>query len=154
MTSVALVCASGASPLWPSTVPCSAPGCQLRKGCSIRGVLGRASKLCRLRDSPSKDLREPSRLVLYLLCHNYFVKCALARGRLLYHMATKMHLFWHLVDMARWQNPRWAACFEFEDFMGKMKKSAQAAMAGSSLALIGSKVMEYCLLSLHLKISQ
>ena len=87
-----------------------------------------------------------------LLGNNYMLERALRNNQLLYHMVTKHHFFWHIAYMARYQNPRWTACFEFEDFMGKIKLCAQAAMAGSSLARVGSKVMEHFLLSLHLKL--
>ena len=87
----------------------------------------------------------------FLLCNNYLLKEAVRRGDMLYPIMTKHHHTWHIADMSRYQNPRWTACFEFEDFMGKIKRSAQASLAGSSLARIGSKVMEHFVMSLHLR---
>ena len=47
-----------------------------------------------------------------------------------------------------------AAGFDFEDLMGKIKICAQASMAGSSLPLIGSKIIEHSMLSLDLRLKQ
>ena len=76
------------------------------------------------------------------------------RSQMLYGVVTKHHFFWHICDLAKYQNPRWTACFEFEDFMGKIKKCAQASMAGSSLPLIGAKVMKCFCLAYHLRLKQ
>ena len=90
----------------------------------------------------------------FLLCNNALLKAALREDQCFFGMVTKHHLFWHIAYLARFQNPRWTACFEFEHFMGDVKVCAQAAMSGSSLALIGNKVLEHFLLALHLRLER
>ena len=88
----------------------------------------------------------------FLLLNNFLLRRALERNQLMYQMVAKTHMMWHLADMSYWQNPKWTSCFEFEDFIGKQKRCAKTCIAGSSLMLVGSKVMEQYLLSLHLKL--
>ena len=88
----------------------------------------------------------------FLLLNNYLLTVAVERQQLHYGHVTKHHMMWHIADMSKYQNPKVTACFEFEDFMGKVKKCAQASMAGSSLPLIGCKVLECFLLALHLRL--
>ena len=90
----------------------------------------------------------------FLMQNNFLLQKSLEKGFLLYHMVSKTHFMWHITFFAKWQNPRWAACFEFEDMMGKIKLCAQNAMAGTSLALMGSKCLEHLLLHLHLRLGQ
>ena len=78
----------------------------------------------------------------FLPFNNYLLKTALEKGQLMYHMIFKHHLFWHITMMAAFQNPRWSACFEFEDIMGQKKTCAQNA-AGSSLRIVGGQVMQH-----------
>ena len=89
----------------------------------------------------------------FLICNNYLLREAMRRRQLLYNHVSKTHLTWHIAYMARWQNPKLTACFDFEDFMGYIKTCAQASVAGSPLTLIGSKVLEHFLLSLHLRLT-
>ena len=88
----------------------------------------------------------------FLLLNNAMMQLSLERNQLFYHHVFKTHLMWHICHMARFQNPKWTACFEVEDLMGCVKVCAQSAMAGSSLPLIGSKVIEHFCLALHLKL--
>ena len=88
----------------------------------------------------------------FLLLNNLLLNVAVERHQLHYGLVTKHHLMWHIADLSKFQNPKFTACFEFEDFMGKVKKCAQASMAGSSLPLIGSKVLECVLLAFHLRL--
>ena len=88
----------------------------------------------------------------FLLLNNFLLKRSLERHQMMYGMVTKHHMMWHIADLSRFQNPKWTSCFEFEDFVGKMKRCAQASMAGSSLALIGNKVLECFVLAFHLRL--
>ena len=89
----------------------------------------------------------------FMISNNYLLRQAMRRRQVLYNVVTQTHMTWHIADMARWQNPSLTACFDFEDFMGDIKKCAQASIAGSQLSLIGSKVLEHFLLSLHLRLA-
>ena len=73
--------------------------------------------------------------------------CALAAqadadGDLLWNLAPKWHWFWHLGHRAQYAHPRRGACLIDEDFVGKIKVVAQAALAGTQLHNVVLKVME------------
>ena len=89
----------------------------------------------------------------FLLFNNFLLKTDMGNGHLMYHMTFKHHLLWHIAMMSTFQNPRWAACFEFEDFMGKIKLCAKSTQVASPLYLVGAKVIEHYLLALHLKLA-
>ena len=71
-----------------------------------------------------------------------------------YHIVFKHHHFIHVVDAAQWMNPRATWCYTFEDFMGILVTSAKACIAGSSMRIIGNKVLENWLLVLGLRLFQ
>ena len=55
----------------------------------------------------------------FLLLNDYLLRRALEKNQRLYNYVVKTHMVWHLAYMSRYQNPKWTACFEFEDFYGE-----------------------------------
>ncbi len=90
----------------------------------------------------------------YLLAYNSLAKDAADMGRLLYNVGFfKLHLAWHMCYYARYMNPRFLACFAFEDFMGRLTASAKACLAATPMSRLGCKVMENYLLVLELSLN-
>ena len=70
-----------------------------------------------------------------------------------YALTIKHHMLWHICWMARWLNPRCMWCYDFEDFCGKMCRSAKACVAGTPMHLIGAKVCDNFLVATELACS-
>ena len=49
----------------------------------------------------------------------------------LWNKLPKHHYWQHLARQAIWQNPRWACCYQDEDFMGYLKTITQSSLAGT-----------------------
>ena len=86
----------------------------------------------------------------FLLHYNALLQLAIARGERCYNFVFKLHHFWHIVDHARWINPRVVWCYEFEDFMGVLTKAAKNCRFGSPMSIIANKVLENYMLVLSL----
>ena len=89
----------------------------------------------------------------FLLEYNVLCRAAIDRIHMMYPIQFKTHMMWHSVWFSQLHNPRWTACFEFEELMGKVTVCVQQAMYGTSLSLIGSKILEHFLLSFHLRLN-
>ena len=57
---------------------------------------------------------------------------------------------WHICDHAKWLNPAETWGYEFEDFMAQVVGAGRACVAGSSMQIIGRKVMQNYLLVIEL----
>ena len=54
----------------------------------------------------------------------------------------KFHFTWHVADCAKYTNPRTMWCYSDEDFMGIMKRIAEASVVGTSASHVGRKIVE------------
>ena len=103
-----------------------------------------------LDDVTYMSLRESADL--FLEHYDWLCKNALAAGQRRYNITFKTHAFWHLIDLAKYLNPRALWAYAFEDYMGKLVKSAKRCSAGTKANLVGRKVLENVLLALRLEI--
>ena len=76
----------------------------------------------------------------FLVHYNFLHKYWASRGKMLYNVTIKAHVLWHIAYDAKFLNPRSAWVYDFEDFVGKICKSAQACVAGTPMHLISEKV--------------
>lgn len=88
----------------------------------------------------------------FLSHYNWLAREALERGRLRYNAGVKFHMLWHIAHHAKYLNPRTSWCFEFEDFVGDVIRSAKGSMAGTALHRVGHKVVENFLLVTQLRL--
>ena len=86
----------------------------------------------------------------FLLHYNALLQLAVVRGERCYNFVYKHHHFWHLLYHARWINPRAVWCYEFEDFMGVLTKSASNCIYGAPMHIIANKVFENYMMALSL----
>ena len=85
----------------------------------------------------------------FLLSYTALARWHLNEGRCLYNFTIKFRLLHHVVHFGRWISPRAAWCYEWEDFVGKIKQSTIMAMAGTEMAKIPCKLMQNYLLVLQ-----
>ena len=63
------------------------------------------------------------------------------RGHCLYNSIFNFHLLHHIVYFGRWLNPRATWCYEWEDFVGKIKASAEMPLASTTMPGTPAKVL-------------
>ena len=76
--------------------------------------------------------------------------CALAKGRLLFYIVMKHHTFLHLIENARFLNPKWTWCFKSEDYVGKISHIAHSVSTGVRSTKLFQKIVDKYALMLHL----
>jgi hypothetical protein len=62
--------------------------------------------------------------------------------RLLWNAVPKLHALWHFARQAAWLHPRRGACYQDEDFMGRVKGAVQSCTAATPLHQIARTVLE------------
>ena len=100
--------------------------------------------------------REESRDALslydtFLVHYNWLLKRSLTKGQRRYGVYFKFHHLWHIAHQSRWLNPSHTWCYEFEDFMAQVVAAGRACVAGSSMEIIGNKVLQPFLLVLQIE---
>ena len=88
----------------------------------------------------------------FMLHYNWLLGFSISRSERCYNFVYKHHHMWHIIDNARWINPRLVWCYEFEDFVGVLTKSAKNCIFGSPMTIIANKAFENYLLVLSLAI--
>ena len=71
----------------------------------------------------------------------------LRAGTCMYPFTFKFHLLKHITLNGFYMNPRCTWCYEWEDFVGRIKISAMRCLASSDQSLIPKKVMQNCCLA-------
>ena len=71
-----------------------------------------------------------------------------------FNMTTKFHEVWHVLHLGRFLSPRMSWCYSFEDFIGKIKKSAQACVCGTPMHNIPNKVVDNYLRALSIELEK
>ena len=74
---------------------------------------------------------------------------ALEKGRSLFHIAMKHHTFQHLVENAKFLNPKTHWTFSSEDFVGKMSILTSSVSPGVSSTRVSAKVAPKYRILLH-----
>lgn len=116
----------------------------------IKAALDQVLKFQNIIDDFSQDLFLPQEQVRALQNHVHeflriyteLAHIADQQGLLLWNMAPKFHFLWHLAQRAEYLCPRRSACHIDEDYVGQVKKIAQACSAGTQLHHIAAKVVE------------
>jgi len=78
----------------------------------------------------------------FMLEYNWLTKHSFDNNVLRYNFTFKMHMAWHIIQFARWLNPRFTWTYIYEDFMGKVARSCQACTSGTSRPVVASKTVE------------
>jgi hypothetical protein len=109
----------------------------LRNVCRGQDIIRQGSMFLTARESD--ELLESWEEVM--ACNNYLLHSCLEQGRLRYSMTIKHHYMWHVCYLGRFPNPRFAWCYPWEDYMGRLVVSAKTTMASSPPELVGKKLM-------------
>jgi len=86
----------------------------------------------------------------FLLHYNWLTVFSMKKGRCNYNLTIKFHMIWHLMHMGKYINPMSFWCYEFEDLIRQVVRSAKGCIAGTSMDGIAKKVLENYLLALSL----
>ena len=60
-----------------------------------------------------------------------------------------MNITRHICYFARWLSPRAASCYPFEDYVGKVQRSALACVRGTPMHLVAAKASQNILLATY-----
>ena len=82
----------------------------------------------------------------------WLTRRSMERGELNWAIKQKLHTLYHIVDHAKYLNPRCTWCYEYEDHMNSVVLAAKACMAGSPMHIVGSKVIQNALLVIALSL--
>ena len=78
----------------------------------------------------------------FLLHYNWLTNHALEANYLAYNKTIKEHVMIHLVEHAKFLNPRFVWAYKFERMIGLVARSAHSCTAGSTLVAAGRKTLE------------
>ena len=79
---------------------------------------------------------------------------AQAKKRSLFHTMHKHHTFLHLIQNAKFLNPRFHWCFKSEDFVGRMSRLGHSVSMGVRATRLCSKLALKYKLLLHLRFTR
>ena len=86
----------------------------------------------------------------FLIHYNWLTHNAIALQTRVYPLQLKHHNLWHIAYHARFMNPVYCWAYQFEDHMGVIITIARNCLAGSSMTVVGNKVLENYSLVLEL----
>ena len=89
---------------------------------------------------------------LFLLHYNWLTNDALFSGRKFYNVTCKKHMIWHMCAMAKYLNCRSSWAYGFENFMGKISRSAHAVVNGTPMEQVGAKLAQNYLMALEIEL--
>ena len=78
----------------------------------------------------------------FLLHYNVLAKTAENCGIRLYGFVPKFHWLWHLAEFAKFLNPRLVWCYPYEDFVGRIQRSASSCKHGTPMWAVPAKTMK------------
>ena len=87
----------------------------------------------------------------FLLHYQWLLKGSLTNGVRRYGFYYKFNNMLHIVEQSKWLNPVHTWCYDFEGFMHQVVAAGRACIAGSSMEIIGSKVLQNFLLVFELQ---
>ena len=87
---------------------------------------------------------------MHLVHYNWLAQHSVSRSVRAYILQYKHHNLYHLAEYARFFNPIFCWCFQFEDFMQVLKTSARNCIAGTPMAIVGKKIIQNFVLVLEL----
>ena len=86
-----------------------------------------------------------------LLHYTYLSRLALDNSKLMWNVIPKHHYFWHLVQNAKWTNPRFTWCYGGEDLVGKISNLGMSCTRGTAVFHVPAKLMEKYRLAVHVE---
>ena len=86
----------------------------------------------------------------FLLHSNFLATKAMEGGFCAFNMPCKFHEMRHICNFGKYTNPRAHWCYSFEDFIGHIKRSGQACVAGTAMHNVPSKMVDNYLRALSL----
>ncbi len=101
-----------------------------------------------LSDSQFRSLEQASSI--FLLEYSYLAREALAANRLQYSVVPKFHYLCHIVQAAKFLNPRWTWCYGGEDLVGSISALAHSCTSGTSALQVQAKLMEKYRVAKHI----
>ena len=87
---------------------------------------------------------------LFLQEYTYLARHALDASKQQYSVVPKFHYLFHIIEAARFMNPRWTWCYGGEDLVGSISSLAHSCADGTSSLLIQTKVMEKLRVAKHI----
>jgi len=85
--------------------------------------------------------------------HFYKLSClAIDDGEFCYNITFKLHVMWHMCDMAKYLNPKAIWAYNFEDYIGKVAGSAAGCTRGTPIHKVGAKTMDNNRIALFLRL--
>ena len=78
----------------------------------------------------------------FLLHYNVLAKTAENRTIRMYGFVPKHHWFWHLAQFAKFLNPRLVWCYPYEDFVGRVQRSASSCNHGTHMWMVPTKTVK------------
>ena len=78
----------------------------------------------------------------FLLHYNVLAKAAADWDIRLYGFVPKHHWFWHMAQWAKYLNPRLVWCYPYEDFVGRVQRSASSCKHGTPMWKVPGKAMQ------------
>jgi hypothetical protein len=71
-----------------------------------------------------------------------------------WNIVPKFHYMWHIADMAKFMNPRWAWTYMDEDFVGKMAVVGEACSNGTHAVAISRTMLQKYRAGMYLRMSR
>ena len=90
----------------------------------------------------------------FLLEYSFLSQEAAAAEKNLYAVMPKHHYFFHLVQQARFLNPRWSWCYGGEDLVGKASNLGHSCLDGTPGRLVAAKLMHKYRVAKHISWSR
>jgi hypothetical protein len=87
---------------------------------------------------------------MFLLSYNWLASEAFRQDRKMWSLVPKHHYFAHLIEQAKFCNPRYVWCYGSEDFVGRASCLAQSCTRGSPGPLVISKMVAKYRIAKHL----
>ena len=89
----------------------------------------------------------------FLLEYNWLAAHAMENDEPRFSVVPKHHYFAHLVQQARFLNPRFTWCYSSEDFVGRMSALAHSCLVGTPIYQVASCMLDKYRVAMHLRYS-
>ena len=87
----------------------------------------------------------------FLTCYQWLsMECEKSHNKL-YNIVPKFHYMYHLVQQARYMNPRFVWCYGGEDLVGRASSLAHSCTRGTPPSQVPSKMMDKYSLAKHME---
>lgn len=104
--------------------------------------------------TPEQHAELKSASVLFFGHYSWLRSWAETNERFLFHVTIKFHMLWHLIDDAKFLNPRSYWCFKGEDYVGKISDLTASVAMGVKSTRLTSKLCDKYRHWLHLRLTR